>query len=119
MGDSTPEEKEQKLKEFVYPLPVATLENLTEKIPTQEELDKWIGKTGKELFADGWDSYMYYNVKDVSAGLYHGDFMYDVVFEYDGEPMENTDDFDIFDKYKDLKIKSIHYAGIGNATNIE
>lgn len=111
-------ERDSKIKELIYPLPIKTLENLNDKIPSQDELNKLIGKTGKELFDDGW-TYMYFNVEDVSAGLYHGDYLFDVVFEYEGEPMKNSDDIDFYETYKDFKVKSIKYTDIGNATNVE
>ena len=112
------EERDQKLNELIGPLPVSRLENLTEMIPSQEELDKYVGKTGKELFDNGWSTYMYYNLEDMVAGLYHGPFLYDVAFEYDGEPMQNTDDFDFIENFKDLKVKSVKFAEIGDATDI-
>ena len=67
------EDKDQKVRDLVSPLEVARLENLTEQIPSQEELDKLVGKTGQDLFDDGWD-YYYYNLDEMEAGLNHGPF---------------------------------------------
>lgn len=117
-GSSSSEEREQKIKDLVYPLPIKTLENLNDMIPSQEELDKLVGKTGKDLFDDGW-TYSYYNLEDMAAGLDHGAYSFNVEFEYNGEPMQNTEDFDFYDKFKNLKIKSVRFSEIGNATNIE
>ena len=42
-----------------------------------------------------------------------------VKFAYDGEPMENTDDFDFYEAFKDLEVLSVTYDGLGDATNLE
>ena len=111
------EDRDQKVKDLISPLEV-TVENLSEQIPGQEELDKLVGKTGQELFDDGWD-YWYYNLEDMEAGMNYGPFSYVVRFAYDGEPMENTDDFDFYEEFKDLPVLSVTYDGIGDATNLE
>ena len=84
----------------------------------QEELDKLVGKTGQDLFDDGWD-YYYYNLDEMEAGLNHGPFAYIVKFAYDGEPMVNSDDFDFYEAFKDLPITSVTYDGIGDAANMD
>lgn len=111
--------RDKKVKDLVSPLEVISVENLSEQIPPQEELDKLIGKTGQELFDDGWGDNWYYDLEDMTAGLNHGPFGYNVKFEYDGEPMENTDDFDFYEAFKDLKVASVTYEGLGDATNLE
>ena len=35
-----------------------------------------------------------------------------------GEPLENDDDFDFYENFKDLKIRSVTYEGLGDATDI-
>ena len=112
------EDKDQKVRDLVSPLEVARLENLTEQIPSQEELDKLVGKTGQDLFDDGWD-YYYYNLDEMEAGLNHGPFAYIVKFAYDGEPMVNSDDFDFYKAFKDLPVTSVTYDGIGDAANMD
>ena len=112
------EDKDQKVRDLVSPLEVARLENLTEQIPSQEELDKLVGKTGQDLFDDGWD-YYYYNLDEMEAGLNHGPFAYIVKFAYDGEPMVNSDDFDFYEAFKDLPVTSVTYDGIGDAANMD
>ncbi|MBQ1404534.1 MAG: hypothetical protein IIY85_04545, partial [Lachnospiraceae bacterium] len=112
------EDKDQKVRDLISPLEVASLDNLTEQIPAQEELDKLVGKTGQDLFDDGWD-YYYYNLDEMEAGLNHGPFAYIVKFAYDGEPMVNSDDFDFYEAFKDLPITSVTYDGIGDAANMD
>ena len=112
------EDQEQKIQALLGPVAVERVENLSEQIPSQEELDKLVGKTGQELFDDGW-SYYYYNLEDMETGLYHGPFSYTVCFDYDGEPMENTDDFDFYAEFKDLTVSSVTFYGLGDATNLD
>ena len=111
------ENRDQKIRELVSPLAVRSLENLSEQIPAQEELDRYVGKTGRDLFDEGW-TYWYYNLDDLEAGLEHGPFRYRVLFEYEGEPMVNSDDFDFYEEFRDLVVLSVTYDGIGDATNI-
>lgn len=115
--DFEDEAREEKVRDLISPLEITSIENLNEQIPSQEELDKLVGKTGQELFDSGW-TYWAYNLEDMSAGMDYGPFSYWVTFEYDGEPMENTDDFDFYEKFKDLKVKTVEFDTIGDATNI-
>ncbi len=82
------EEHDAAVEKLLAPLEVTSLTNLSEQIPPQVELDKLSG-----LFA------------------------YEVFFDYDGEPMENTDDFDFYEEFKDLKVKSVTFTGLGDAAN--
>ena len=104
------------VEKLLAPLEVTSLTNLSEQIPPQEELDKLVGKTGQELFDDGW-TYWFYDLDEMKAGLNSGLFAYEVLFDYDGEPMENTDDFDFYEEFKDLKVKSVTFTGLGDAAN--
>ena len=108
------DEQKKLVPELVYPLPLKTMENLSEKAPSQEELDKLIGKPGKELFDNDW-VYYYYSVIDMEAGLNHGVFAYTVKFNYDGPQMENNDDFDFYKEFGDLTIKSVTLSGLGDS----
>jgi len=117
-GEEYDEERDQKVRKAIAALEVKSIENLSERIPKQEELDKLIGKTGQELFDDGW-TYWSYNLIDMEAGMVHGTFSYDVRFKYDGEPMVNSDDFDFYKEFKDLPVISVTYAGLGDAANPE
>lgn len=111
-------DREQKMLELLGPIEVTAFDNLTENIPTQEEMDKNIGRTGGELFEEGW-SYWYYNLEDMEAGLSYGDYSYAVRFAYDGEPMVNSDDFDFYAEFENLTVESISFDGLGDATSLE
>ena len=108
-------EYDQKLNGLLGPLPIDRMDNLTEMIPSQEELDAYVGKTGQELFDEGW-FYVSYNLEDMEADMNGGLFVYTVKFDYDGEPMENTEDFDFEEAFRDLKVNSVTYSGLGNIT---
>ena len=113
------EERDAKEMELLQSVPIRTVENLSEMAPSQEEIDQWVGKTGQDLFDAGW-TYWYYDLETMKAGMDYDAFQYDVQFEYDGEPLENDDDFDFFETFADLTVASVTYTGIGNnATNIE
>ena len=110
------EKRDETIEKLVLPLPVVKLENMNTLIPSQKELNEFVGKTGKELFDNGW-TYMYYNAEDVSAGLYYGPFLYDVLF--DGPSKPNSDDFDFYKEFADYKVLSVNYTSIGNAIELE
>lgn len=109
------EHYDEKVLEAVAPLPIAQLDNLTERIPAQAELDALIGKTGRELMDDGW-TISGWQLDDMEFTLDHGPFAYTVVMEGDYTPNENYD-FDEEVDFPPLKVKSITYAGIGDATS--
>lgn len=110
--DFDDDKREQKIKDLISPLEVTSFENLSKQIPGQEELDKLIGKTGQELFDEGW-TYWYYNLENMEVGMNQGLYAYIVTFEYDGPEMENSDDFDFYEEFKDLKVKSVTFDRIG------
>lgn len=109
---------DQKLAELISPLAIEQLDLLDDYIIPQEELDKLVGKTGEELLNDGWTMGMSYNTEDLRFDMEKDCWAYSVVF--DGEPMENTDDFDAEEVIKTLTVKSVTIADyLGDATNID
>jgi hypothetical protein len=110
-------EYEEKHRAIAAPLEIRQLDNLTEMIPPQEELDKWIGKTGQDLIDDGWTEGFGYNLADMDFYLNKGPFSYVVRFEKDKEYV-NSDDFDVFKTIAPLTITSVTYDGIGNGAEI-
>ena len=112
------EKRDEKIKDLLSDVDVQTFENLSLLIPPQQETDKLVGKTWGELYDDGW-SYWFYNVDTMEAGLTHGVLGYTAKFNYDGPKLENTDDFDFDEAFKDLTISEIICDGINDATYIE
>ena len=109
------ENRDQKERELISPLAVKSIENLSDQILSQEELDQLAGRTGQDLFDDGW-TYWAYNLENMEASMNYGPFSYNVQFDYSGEQMDNTDDFDFYEAFKDLKVLSVTFEGPGNAT---
>lgn len=103
-----------KKSELVAPLPVEKLENLSEMIPSQEELDSLVGKTAQELFDDGWYN-TGWNLTDMEFWMNYGPFSYTVVLDGD---VGNYEDFEE-DDMAPLVVKSISCDGLGDATSIE
>lgn len=113
--DFSDENYEQKYNELISPLEIVSCENLSEQIPPQEELDKLVGKTGEDLLNDGWYS-SGYNLDEMEFYLNKDPFLYNVVFE---GKLEQSDDFDETEAIKPLKVISVEFSGLGNATGID
>lgn len=108
-----------KYAELVSPLVITRWENLSELIPAQEELDKLVGKTGEELFTDGWNISSGYNLDTAEFYMANGLFEYVVAFDATFPPNSNTDDFDEVAAIAPLTVKSVTFYGLGNATEVE
>ncbi|MBO7703456.1 MAG: hypothetical protein J6S26_03335 [Solobacterium sp.] len=111
------EEHDKKEMEIAGALELESIENLSDQIPSQEELDKYVGKTGQNLLDEGWTEGMGYSLDDMEFWLYHGPFCYAVVFESD-KKYENTDDFDVWATIAPLTIKSVKFHDLGDAAVI-
>lgn len=103
--------------EILNPIAIDSIENLTEQIPAQAELDKLVGKTGKDLLDEGW-SCGGYNLDDMEFWMSKDPFSYSVIFDSNGDKPENTDDFDEEEAIQSYTVKSVTYQGLGDATNI-
>ncbi len=86
------EERDQKLEALLGPLPVSRVGDISACLPTQEEMDALVGKTGQELadmgFEQGtgysfWDKAEFYLTKDL--------FEYHVFFNEKVPEMEDYD----------------------------
>ena len=100
---------------LVSPLRIEKVENLSALIPTQEELNTLVGKTGAELLEEGWQSFGY-NLDTMEFFLANDPFKYKVTF--DGE-IEVGEDFDELDAISSLTVKSVAFDGLGDAANID
>ena len=101
---------DQKFNELIAPLEIKLIENVSEMIPTEAQLEKYIGKTGGDLLDEGWQN-TYYYLDGMEFGMEHGWFTYIVNFEGKIEEKENID---IEKGMRDLKIVSIRYEGLSN-----
>ncbi len=100
---------QKKLNELLAPLKIDRIDNLTEMIPSEEELSAYNGKTIGELLDDGW-SFSYFNTEDKECGLTHGLFSFAV--KYDGTIPEGTEIDET--SIRDLKVVSVRCDGIGD-----
>ena len=114
--DASKEDFDEKSKELFGPLEISKRENLSEMTPKQEDLDKYVGKTGQELLDEGWIFSSY--LDDEKAFFLEHDW-YQCKVTFDKEIKYDMDTFDGEKEMKPLKVKSIEYSGVGNATNIE
>lgn len=117
---TSPEESLEKREQAISVLTVDRCENLSLKILKQEELDKFIGKTGKDLFDEGWEPRGFSLEDPEGMQLYaaKGMFEYTVIFEdkYDGKPINwDSDEFDEMKYFSDKKIKAVKYMGVSDA----
>ena len=117
---SSPGDSRDKMDQIYSSLAIDRCENLSSLIPKQEELDKLVGKTGKDLFDSGWDSRGFSLGDPEGQQLYaaKGLFEYTVIFEgkYEGKPINwETDEFDEKKYFSDKKVKSVKYKGVSDA----
>ena len=105
---------EEKKIGLISDLPVIRIDNLTEGIPSQEEMDQYVGMTGEELLNDGWYN-SGWNLEDMVFYMDHGPYSYEMVMEGDVEdPME----FEEEDMYP-LIVKSVSFLRIGDPAYLE
>ncbi len=110
--DITQEGGEEALFEKVSPLPIDRIDNLSAGIPTDESMAEWIGKTGGDLLDAGWYT-SGWNLDEEVFWLNYGPYAFDVTFN---EPVENPDDFDEYEAFPHMTVKSITCTGVGDAS---
>ena len=104
------ENYEAMVRDAVAPLEITELENLSERIPPQEELDALAGRDAQELLDEGWTIWSW-NLDDMELGMYHGPFAFQVLCE---GTVDDPDDFD-GTRADGLTVTSVTYDGIGDA----
>ena len=103
---------DSKYNALTAPLPIDRIENLTEMIPSQEELDAFVGMTGEELLAEGF-TLSWYDLEAMEFHMNRGLFEYVVTFE--GEPgPESEDDYEAI--VKPLTVTAIRFDRLGDPT---
>ncbi len=108
------EDYEEKKLELLAPLKVLRIENFSEMEPTQEELDALIGKTGAELFEDGWVCWGW-DLDGMVFYMDHGVFSYLLGMEGEVEDYENFESEDA----ADLVVVSAEFNGLGDMTALD
>lgn len=108
---------ERKEQELVSPLKVISIDNLTEAVPSQEEMDELIGKTGAQLFEEGWynSGWDLYDKENPVFFMTFGPYSFDMVMTGDIPDPENFEEEDI----NSMIVKSVTFQSISNPTYIE
>ena len=116
--DFADEDYQEQQNKIVAPLKIDKIEDLSDQLISQEELDKLVGKTGKELVEDGWTYNGSYFLEEMQFELNKGPFVY--MFVFDGSVDEKDyEDYDAEKGTRDMKVKSASFSALGDATNIE
>ena len=109
------EDFEAKIKAATESLKVSKNENLSDSIPSQEEMDKWVGMTGEELMNDGFTVWGY-DLQNMEFNMNKGPFSYIITF--DGK-ITDISDANNYQELKPCRVKSVKFEGLGDATTIE
>ena len=116
--DFADEDYQEQQNKIVAPLKIDKIEDLSDQLISQEELDKLVGKTGKELVEDGWTYNGSYFLEEMQFELNKGPFVY--MFVFDGSVDEKDyEDYDAEKGTRNMKVKSASFSALGDATNIE
>ncbi len=108
------ENYDEQLTALIGPLELAQVDNLAAGIPAQEELDKYVGKTGQDLLNDGFSFYYLMNYGDetgAEVALEQGDYAYWVTFA-ESLPSDTEGSEEVV---KNLTVKSISYYELSGA----
>lgn len=108
--DFEDETRDEQVEKLVAPLEIAELDNLTEGIPSQEELDRLVGSSLQDLLDEGW-SFYYWNTEAGEYGMYHGPYSFLLNCEGTLEDPENFDE----SQAGALTVTSITCEGADNA----
>ena len=107
---------DQKQDELLAPIELVKVENLSEQILPQEQLDQLVGKTGEELLNEGWTAYSSYNTETSEVYMDFGPFQYRITFE---GTLDIQDD-DVEAAIQSLKVKKAVFFNISSsATEVD
>ena len=111
--DFLADDYDDKLLEVIGGLEIVSVEDLTAEVPTQEQLDAMVGKTGQELIDDGWafQSYFMTGGDETGATFTKGMIACNVTFGAKVST-EAADSDEIGDLLKDAKVILAESAGV-------
>lgn len=91
--DWTRDDIDQQLIEAAGALELVSAEDITDQVLTQEELDKFVGKTGQDLVDAGWTfaNYFMYGGEETAATFENGSLAYSFTFDVT-TPEDATED---------------------------
>ncbi len=108
------EDIETKLFAVIGSLPIKQIDNLSESIIPQEELDKLAGKTGQQLIDDGFTVSYCRRIGEDEYTQYlfdKGFHSYLITFN---EKLAQSDDFEEYEAFKPLTVKSAEYESVSD-----
>ncbi|MGX8714586.1 MAG: InlB B-repeat-containing protein [Lachnospiraceae bacterium] len=106
---------ESKVEAILSPLKIREIQNLSDEIPSKEDLEALKGRTGRQLIKDGW-TFRGYDLKTMKFKAWHGVFAYTVTF--DGK-LNSIDELGEYEEVYPLKVKKVSYEGFGDITNLD
>ena len=109
----------EQLKELMVDVKVENIEDLSANIPSTEEINQWVGKTGADMLNTGWTTSGSFDLSSSMVYMLNDIYEYEVIFDGTYEGDEVPDDFDIEAYITPLTVRSIQFSGLGDATNIE
>lgn len=115
--DDDADERRAKVLENVE---INKIEDMAQYVMSDSELAKYVGKTGKELLDEGFETEGFSFFIDQYVYMTKGLCTYDVYFDTKIEYDPDDEEFDIDQEIENLKVKKIVYERIsGRATDIE
>ena len=108
------EDAEDQLAALLSPLPLSSVEDLSDGMLSDGELSKLAGKSGADLLADGWiiNGSYWSDGEEFAVLMDQGNFCYQINFDQD---VERGDDFDVETAIQDLTVASAAFYGLGDA----
>ncbi len=103
------EDRDEKIKDILGPVKITNIDDLSDTMPSDDEVSALEGKTGQELMDDGFD-FQYYTSDSgevtVTAAKNYGAYM----LTFEGSIKD--DDEEWLDKIADMKVTSASYQGV-------
>lgn len=112
--DFADDDAEDRQMEIITSIADVTVTDITDKVPTQEEMDKYVGKKVKDLENDGFENSG--NSSDPDTGVvtfYYDGPEYCVEIGFDKELKLDLDDLSTND-IRDLTIASVRMTALGS-----
>ena len=108
-------ERDAKIEATLENVKITKTENLTQYIPTEADLQKYVGKTAKDLFDEDFWERGYFLLGEQVFYMGHDMFEYEVYFNEKLEADTMADDFDLEEAIADFTVKKIKFSGFSSA----
>lgn len=101
------------MRAFLGTLNDVTVTDISDKIPSRDELDAYIGKTLGDLENAGFENTGFFGEDGINRFFYDGPIYSCTVTLADGVVIENMDDYSVND-LRALKIGTVEYTGLSD-----